>query len=99
MYKLPVFVLQLLKNEFTFHYLHYRLASVASVPVRLNNRNDRTTGTMERDRKRYRAIHLLCFTKVFFFNLQTPTGRSKKKISYFETKLVGFLNFFLHLLN
>ena len=33
-----------------------RLASVLSVPVRLNNRNDRTTGTMERDIKRYRPI-------------------------------------------
>ena len=44
-----------------------RLASVLSVPVRLNNRNDRTTGgTMERDIKRYRPIHLLCFAKVFF---------------------------------
>ena len=54
-----------------------RLASVLSVPVRLNNRNDRTTGTMERDIKRYRPIHLLCFAKVFF-NLQTPTGRYGK---------------------
>ena len=43
----------------------------------LNNRNDRTTGTMERDRKRYMPIHLLCFAEVFF-NLQTPTGRYGK---------------------
>ena len=57
-----------------------RLASVLSVPVRLNNRNDRTTGTMERDIhvKRYRPIHLMCFAKVYFFNLQTTTGRYGK---------------------
>ena len=54
-----------------------RFASVLSVPVRLNNRNDRTTGIMERDIKRYKPIHLLCFAKVFF-NLQTPTGRYGK---------------------
>jgi hypothetical protein len=52
-----------------------RLASVLSVPVRLNNRNDRTTGTMERDIKRYRPIHLLCFAKVFFLTCRLrPDG-------------------------
>ena len=52
----------------------FALGWQASQVFPLNNRNDRTTVTVERDRKRYKLIHLLCFTKVFF-NLQTPTGQ------------------------
>ena len=52
----------------------FALGWQASQVFPLNNRNDRTTVIVERDRKRYRLIHLLCFTKVFF-NLQTPTGQ------------------------
>ena len=77
-YKLSVFVLQLLKNEFTFHYLHYRLASVASVPVRLNNRNDRTTQAQWSAIEKGIGLFICCVLLRFFFNLQTPTGRYGK---------------------